>query len=684
MGQQVYKKTKGESTRQGQFPFLENLFTRHLSPERVSSNQQGNYTMNSIDHTSQVLSSSPSNLQTAENQAELRMMGLEEFERELENDSIGPPLPEPEPEPEELLTDEEIEDCIAILRQDKQLSAYFDNDYSNTYSAQYAEQQILKRLASHFTDHRHIVQIYSESALYKMTRESEFDADRKNILNKVFAKIIKPTGLGGSKAKVLQMPIATAKGKKQSKLQADSPVLESKLAKQFIAENSAKYRWDPRRGKWFAFENNWRFDESTKAIAAIADLCDCYSDTATDDNERKRLSSYHIVSSVKKLVQIRNQIQRVEWDQDAHLLGTPGDTIDLMTGEKRPASAEDYITKQTAVAPEDGTPKVLLKFLHEATGGDVEMIDWLQKFCGYCLTGETKEGIFAFIWGPALTGKSTFLRVLEEIAGDYHTTAAVETFIDDGIERHSTDLASLAGARVVTASETEEGRSWAESKMKLITGGDKVSARFMRCDAFTFVPTFKLCIASNYQPNLKNADDAMRRRMKIIPFKNKAQKRDNDLKDALRAEYPMILQWMIDGAVKWYREGLRDSAVIANQVDQFFADQDLVKRWIEDCCNIDRNFSATPTQLADSYNDYTGENISSEKMAAKIKKIQAEYGLENGRKTIGGKKSRAWLGITIKPQDKKQEAKPEPEPEPEPEPKHCTSKKRPLFEGEDL
>src|SRR5690606_6336511 len=140
-------------------------------------------------------------------------------------------------------------------------------------------------------------------------------------------------------------------------------------------------------------------------------------------------------------------------------------------------------------------------------------------------------------------GKSTFLNVVSKVLGDYATHAPMETFTASNTERHPTDLAMLRGARLVTATETEEGRRWAEAKIKQLTGGDPITARFMRRDFFTFTPTFKLLIAGNHKPRLHTVDDAMRRRLHLVPFEArfKGEAAVKDMEERLLEEAPAIL-----------------------------------------------------------------------------------------------------------------------------------------------
>src|SRR5262249_34565131 len=150
---------------------------------------------------------------------------------------------------------------------------------------------------------------------------------------------------------------------------------------------------------------------------------------------------------------------------------------------------------------------------------------------GYALTGSTREHALFFLYGPGANGKSVFMNTVAAIVGDYAKTAPVDTFIEATHERHPTDLAGLMGARLVTASETQKGRRWDEAKVKTLTGGDKIAARFMRGDFFEYAPQFKLVISGNHKPSLRNVDEAIRRRFHLVPFTVTIpeQERDRDL-----------------------------------------------------------------------------------------------------------------------------------------------------------
>ena len=248
-----------------------------------------------------------------------------------------------------------------------------------------------------------------------------------------------------------------------------------------------------------------------------------------------------------------------DWDADPWSLNTPGGVVDLRTARMRPHRAADLFTKISGVAPDAKCETTTWnKFLDRVTDNNRELTDFLKRILGYALTGIIREHALFFLYGTGANGKSTFLNVLTGCIGDYHRSSAIETFTASTAERHPTDLAALRGARAVTAVETEEGRRWAESKIKSLTGGDRIAARFMRQDFFEFNPTFKLIIAGNHMPSLRSVDEAIRRRFHLIPFTITVppDERDEKLGEKLKAEWPGILAWMIEGCLEWQRSGL--------------------------------------------------------------------------------------------------------------------------------
>jgi putative DNA primase/helicase len=224
------------------------------------------------------------------------------------------------------------------------------------------------------------------------------------------------------------------------------------------------------------------------------------------------------------------------------------------------------------------------KFLGEVTNGDIELQAFLQRAAGYALTGSTREHAMFFTFGRGANGKGVFLNTLTGILGGYATIAAMETFTASNKDRHTTDIAMLRGARMVAAQETEEGRRWAEARITSLTGGDPITARFMRQDDFTYIPQFKLFFAGNHKPGLRSTDEAIRRRLHLIPFNVTIapDKRDHDLTEKLKAEWPGILQWAIDGCLDWQGESLKPPYAVWQATSDYLKTEDLTMQWLMD------------------------------------------------------------------------------------------------------
>ena len=274
-------------------------------------------------------------------------------------------------------------------------------------------------------------------------------------------------------------------------------------------------------------------------------------------------------------------------------------TYDLRTGTSHKPDPLDYITKKTTCrcAPL-GTPHPLwTKFLDRVTHHNTELQSFLQRWCGYCCTGFTSEHVFVFAYGTGANGKSTFINTIRGILGDYATIADMSTFLASNSERHPTDLAKLRGARLVVAIETQKGRRWDEAKIKTLTGGDKITARFMRQDFFDFTPTFKLMISGNHKPRLSSVDEAIKRRLLLVPFTVQIPlaERDKDLGDKLKAEWPAILRWMLDGCLEWQRIGLAPPKIVLDATEDYFAEQDTLQQWFDDCTEDGGEFAFTRT-----------------------------------------------------------------------------------------
>ncbi len=279
-----------------------------------------------------------------------------------------------------------------------------------------------------------------------------------------------------------------------------------------------------------------------------------------------------------------------EWDSSIWLLGTPGAVIDLRTGEAVPDPMAAHCTMQASCpAAPPGTPApIWQRFLERITRHDPELIGYLQRIAGYGLCGSDREQCLFFAYGPGGNGKGVFMNTLTAIAGSYGHVASGDLLLAAAGERHPTDMASLRGRRFVTASELRPGARWDEQRLKSLTGGDPITARFMRCDEFTFRPQFTLMISGNHRPSFAGVDEAIRRRLRLIPFAQciPEAERDPDLPEKLCAEYPAILRWMIDGCIAWQRDGLTTPASVREASAQYLESEDALGQFITDCIQV--------------------------------------------------------------------------------------------------
>ncbi|WP_426614495.1 phage/plasmid primase, P4 family [Bradyrhizobium sp. McL0616] len=384
---------------------------------------------------------------------------------------------------------------------------------------------------------------------------------------------------------------------------------EDVLALTYADRHAADSRYVAAWGRWLLYDGaRWSFDNTLHAFDRARAIC---RESARECAKPTAVVSAKTVAAVVWLARADRRLAATDeqFDENHMLLvtaadeDTPAATYDLTTGLSRPPEPLDYMTKATACsAAARGTPHPRWSaFLDRITGGDVELQAFLRRYIGYCCTGLTSEHAFLFAYGTGANGKSTFINTITRILAEYVAVADMGTFIASNTERHPTDLAKLRGARLVVAQETQKGRRWDETKIKALTGGDRLTARFMRQDFFDFVPTFKLFIAGNHKPRLGSVDEAMRRRLLIVPFTVRipADERDPELAEKLWGERAAILRWCLDGCLQWQRDGLAAPACVRDATDEYFRDQDTTGEWLEDCTEDadDRAF----TRMADLF-----------------------------------------------------------------------------------
>lgn len=366
------------------------------------------------------------------------------------------------------------------------------------------------------------------------------------------------------------------------------------LANSFVDAHEKNLRYVSDWGKWMIWDGaRWAFDNTMRAFDLSRLICREAARKCNEKGEAKSLASAKTVAAVERLAKAYRTLSATveQWDVVTLLFNDAVATIDLRTGLSRKPDRIDYMTQKAGCqAAPPGTPHPIWStFLDRITGDDKELAKFLQRYIGYCMTGEIKEHVFAFAYGTGANGKGVFLNTVAKVFGEYAVVADMATFIDSKNDRHPTELAKLRGSRMVVAQETQQGRTWDEAKIKAITGGDKQTARFMRQDFFDFYPTFKLFIAGNHKPTLNAVDEAMRRRLLLIPFTVQIPvgERDPTLTDRLHAEWPAILRWMIDGCLEWQRIGLAPPKVVSDATAEYFAAEDTFDQWLVDACDVD-------------------------------------------------------------------------------------------------
>lgn len=360
-------------------------------------------------------------------------------------------------------------------------------------------------------------------------------------------------------------------------------------------------------------DNRWKKDDTQLALDLARKTCRKAAAEAEAQvelgNKRHAVAAKLSTASVMKNVaglassDRRQVVAPQQFDADPWLLNTPDGVIDLKTGKLRPADRGDWCTKQTAVGPSNEDCPVWKKFLRDCSDDDPELIRYLQRVSGYCLTGSISEHVFFFAYGTGRNGKGTWMNQLFWMLADYAIHAQMSTFTQQRFEKHASEIAYFEGARVVTASETTAGSRWHEQRIKSFTGGDPITANWMRENPFTFLPQFKLLFAGNTKPHLRNVDPAIKARMFLIPFDVfiPEDKRDQQLPLKLQAEGAAILRWCIEGCLDWQENSLDPPDRVIATTQDYFDSEDKIGSFLDDCVGFADDQSVRTTYLFERY-----------------------------------------------------------------------------------
>jgi putative DNA primase/helicase len=453
-------------------------------------------------------------------------------------------------------------------------------------------------------------------------------------------------------------PDAPIAQRAHSKVGSSIACSENGLAVAFAVMNRERLRYVAAWGRWMAWDGTcWRRDESLLALQHAREVCRRGSEAARavfarrhGDRIGSRLDRAQTAAAVERLARSDCSLSAgpEQWDTDLDLLNTPDGIVDTNTGALLPHRAEAYMTRITAVAPAAPGSACPLwwEFLDRVTAGDADLQFFLQRVAGYALTGHTVEHALFFIHGTGANGKSTFINTLAAMLGSYAEVAPMEAFARSGAA-HATALAPLASARLVTAQETEDVRSWSEARIKALTGGDAVTARFPGRACFGFTPQFKLLFAGNRIPGLSHVDEAIRRRCRVIPFSVMIPEpeRDPALMRKLRAEYPAILRWAIDGALSWRAMRLATAASVRGATERYLEAEDAFNLWRADCAALEPAAWESVAELYASFAAWAqkaGEAALSQK---RFSQVAEAHGFARKRVTGG---QRGFVGLKLR------------------------------------
>jgi putative DNA primase/helicase len=337
-------------------------------------------------------------------------------------------------------------------------------------------------------------------------------------------------------------------------------------------------------------------------------------------------------------------------DTDPWLLNCLNGTIDLRTGRLGPHRRENLITKLSPVEfdAEAGCP-AWLAFLRRVLADSDELIAFIQKAIGYSLTGLTREQCFFILYGLGANGKTTMLETIKRLLSDYAAQASMDTFLaksrDGGVPN---DIAALRGARLVTAVEAEKGHYLSEALIKRLTGEDEIAARFLYCEVFTYRPQCKIWLGTNHKPVIRGGDYAIWRRVHLIPFTVKIPdaEQDRDLQEKLRQELPGILNWAVEGCLRWRAEGLEAPAEVHSSTKAYQDEMDVLGDFLEERCITGSVLSVPAADLFKAYTSWAEANgdrtpLNQQSFGTEL----TSRGFDPGRGS-GGKRLR--LGLQLK------------------------------------
>lgn len=398
-------------------------------------------------------------------------------------------------------------------------------------------------------------------------------------------------------------------------------------------------------GKWFIWDGCRWCEDKTKKIYHYVDkvVNDLHRQAAEADDtaERKKLAKWALSleawSRQRAMVSKAETIQDIailadELDRDMYLFNTRNCTLDLASGdviEKKDHDPNDHITKLADVEyDEDAECPKWEKFIGEIFEGNEEVIPFLKRAVGYSLTADISGQIWLFAYGTGANGKSLFFNTIEMILGDYFRRVSTEMIMAQKFAQHPTEIVDLKGARFVVCSEVEDGRRFAEARIKDLTGYDgKLKGRRMREDNIEFTPTHTMWLFGNHKPEVRGTDEAIWRRIRIVPFTvtipEKERRPMSEMLAEFRKEKSGILNWMLDGYLDYRENGFREPPAVLEAIQDYREEMDVLGRFIDEYCFVSSQVSIPASQIWKVYHGWCDDNgehaMSSKKLNASLR-----------------------------------------------------------------
>ncbi|MEU6071920.1 phage/plasmid primase, P4 family [Streptomyces sp. NPDC047082] len=387
-----------------------------------------------------------------------------------------------------------------------------------------------------------------------------------------------------------------------------------------------------------------------------------HPDTELRRHKRKSMSAAGASALIKTAETLPElTLQAEDLDADPYALCTPGGVVNLRTGGIVPASPMQCHTRATSVTPRAMATPMWHQFLIDTFGDGAdgkEMIAYLQQLCGYSISGDVSAQILAFLFGEGQNGKSVLVAVLLAILGEYADSAPPNFLMASPYADHPTELADLQGRRLVVCSEINPGSRFDEAKFKLLTGGDRIKARRMYENFYSFDPTHKLWLVGNHRPTVQAGGYGFWRRMRIIEFERTVPSErviDNLGERLVASEGPGILQWLVDGAVQYFNNPdlkLDGPARVRLATQDYEESEDSVGRFVKERCVLGSEYRAQQPLVRQAYEawcrDETMTPVSTRDFASAIRRV---LHIPTGKALPKSNGQRYYPGIGLLPED---------------------------------